>query len=415
VTAVPRLGWNRARSAEVRGFLDIGSSKVCCLILGGSRVLGVGLYRSRGVKAGVIVDLDDAEQVVRAAVDEAERAAGVTLDGVFLGVACGRLDSTTFKGHVELDRGLVRKRHLASLDGGARAFIERRGRTLIAMNRIGYRLDGMGGIREPLGMTGHRLTADFHVVTADETPLRNLLLLVERCHLAVDSLAPTPLASALAATTEEDRRHGVVCLDIGGGVTTIAAFRHGHFVGADAVPMGGKQITLDIARSLRTPLAEAERIKTLYGTLAGAASDQHEVIAFPLAGEAEPALHRTTRAALGLIVRQRIESLLQLVRERLDRSGLAACAKDPIVLTGGTSLLLGIGEFLAGALQRPVRVAAPGPLRGMPEGARGPAYSTVTGLVAAQSPDFRIAAGMEPVAVPRGYLARVGQWLEDSF
>ncbi len=411
-----RRARSRAGSGEVRGYLDIGSSKVCCLIAAGDSVLGLGLYRSRGVKSGVVVDLDHAEQAIRAAVDEAERTAGVRLDAVYLGVACGRLASTTFKGHVEIDHGQVRRRHLVSLEGGARAFAERHGRVRISMNRIGYRLDATAGIRDPLGMTGSRLTGSFHAVTADETPLRNLLLLVERCHLAVDGFAPAPLASALAATTREERLHGVACLDIGGGVTTIAVFRTGHFVFADALPMGGRQITLDIARTLRTPLAEAERIKTLYGTLAGAASDQHEVIAYPLAGEADPAFHETTKAALGSIVRRRIEGLLQLVRERLDRSGLGAHAADPVVLTGGTSQLLGIGEFVAATLQRPARVGGAEALDGMPVGGTGPAYATVTGLIAAaHSPDFRAGAVAEPAVVGKGYLARVERWLRDSF
>jgi len=413
---VSGLGRKTAGGGEARGFLDIGSSKVCCLILLGDRVLGFGLHRSRGIKAGVIVDLDDAEQVVRAAVDEAERMAAVTLAGIHVGVACGRLGSATFKGHVELDDGLVHRRHLLSLDRGARTFAERGGRLLVAMNRIGYGLDGTVGIRDPRGMTGRRLTGSYHAVTVDETPLRNLLLLVERCHLAVDGFTPVPLASALAATSEDERRQGVVCLDIGGGATTIAAFRHGHFVFADVVPMGGKHITLDIARSLRTPLAEAERIKTLYATLAGAASDQNEVIAFPLAGEAEPAIHHTTRAALGPIVRQRIDGLLQLVRERLDRSGLPGCANDPIVVTGGTSQLLGLGGYVAAVLRRSVRVGVPRPISGMPQRGTGASFAAVAGLaLAAASSEYRLAVEHEPAPLPRSYLGRVGRWLRDSF
>jgi cell division protein FtsA len=420
------------RTGEAAGFLDIGTSKVCCLIAAGDslansgwrrssrtsspHVIGFGLQRARGVKAGVIVDLDDAEQTVRAAVDQAERMAGTTLGSVFAGVACGRISSRTLKGHVDLENGIVRKRDIARLDAGARAFAERGGRKLIAMNRIGYRLDGTGGIRDPLGMAGRRLTAELHAVTADEAPLRNLMLLIERCHLATCGLAPTALASALAATTEEERRLGVTCLDIGGGAATIAVFLDGHFVLADSVPIGGNCITSDIARTLLTPLAEAERIKTLYGTLAGARSDEHEAIAFPLAGEAEPALQQTTKAALGSIVRQRVEGLLQLVRERLDRSCVGPCAGDRIVLTGGTSQLLGIGEFVARTLGRPVRVGGPRPLDGMPGSGSSPAFSSVIGLVvAAQSPEFRIGARIETGSDGQSYFGRIERWLQDSF
>jgi cell division protein FtsA len=414
---------------EVVGLLDIGTSKVCCLIIvrgsdagsattatGATRMAGIGHQRSRGVKAGVIVDLNEAEQAVRAAVGQAERMAGVRLDDVYVGVACGRLQSAHFVAHADLASGLAEETDIRRLMVGGRAYAEREGRALVHLNRIAYRLDGGPGVRDPRGMAGRRLSADLHAVTADEAPLRNLLVLLERCHLTVTGIVPSPLASALAASSEEERRLGVMCLDIGGGMTTIAGFADGHFLFAETVPVGGNHLTFDLARALRTPLAEAERIKTLYGTLVTARSDEHEAVSYPLAGEDEPALSQTTKAHLRNLLQQRVENLFALVRERLERSTVGAYASERVVLTGGTSQLVGIAEFAANVLGRPTRVARPQPLGGMPGNASSPAFSTAIGLVSAvQGQADCVASYYKREARASGYLARMGRWLRDSF
>jgi cell division protein FtsA len=414
---------------NVVGLLDIGTSKVCCLIIarepaagGGpteataAHVAGIGHQRSRGVKAGVIVDLDEAEQAVRAAVGQAERMAGVRLDEVYLGVACGRLRSGHFVAHADLVNGHVEEADIRRLMVAGRAYAEREGRALAHFSRIAYRLDGVPGVRDPRGMAGRRLSTEMHAVTADEAPLRNLLLLVERCYLTVAGIVPAPLASALSATSEEERQLGVTCLDIGGGMTTIAIFADRHFLFAETVPVGGNHLTFDIARALRTPLAEAERIKTLYGTLIAARSDDHEAVSYPIAGEEEPASSQTTKAHLRNLLQERVDSLLTLVSERLERSNVPAHARERVVLTGGTSQLVGFGEFAANVLGRPARVARPQPLGGISAGVCGPAFSNVMGLVyAVQSRGDSVFTFHEREAFASGYLARMGQWLRRGF
>src|SRR5690606_25620359 len=237
------------------------------------------------------------------------------------------------------------------------------------------------------------------------------------CYLSFSRAIPSPLASALAVTSEEERRLGITCLDIGGGMTTISVFSDGRFLFADTVPVGGNHMTFDIARELRTPLAEAERIKALYGTLVAAGSDEHEVITYSLAGEEEPALHHTTKARLRSILQPRMEGLLALVRERLQRSKVTSYAGERVVLTGGTSQLIGIGEFSANVLGRSVRIARPQPIAGMPMNACTPAFATVVGLTAAAEvmqagwtwfPEY-------PNDAQSGYFGRMGQWLRQSF
>lgn len=409
--------------AQQIGVLDIGTSKIACIVAeraagpGGSlKVVGFGHQRSRGIKAGVVVDLDQAELAVRAAVGQAERLAGTRLDAVHVGVACGRLKSHVFKGRVAVPRGVVGEREVEALYRGARGFAERDGRSLVLLNQLDFRLDDVGGIREPLGLAACQLGADLHAVTADEAPLRNLLLLLERCDLAADGLIPTGLASALSATSADERRLGVTCIDIGGGSTTIAIFVDGRFVHTDTVPVGGNHLTFDIARDLITPLAEAERIKTLYGTLTVAASDEHERIAYPGADETEPIRHETTKARLSSLVRHRFGALLELVNERLERSGVAAVAGERVVVTGGASQTLGLAEFAANIMQRPVRVARPAGLAGLPGSAVSPSLAAVLGLVSgAVGSEHRLEVSSGGPGLGQGYLARVERWLRESF
>ena len=415
------------KNSQIVGLLDIGTSKVACLIAALDpperpgenrrvRVLGVGHLRSRGIKAGVIIDLAEAEATVRAAIAQAERTARLTLEEVFVSVSCGRLQSSNFSASVDISGGVVRSDDIDRLMAGGHAFAEREGRTLIHLNRIGFRVDGAAGSHDPRGMAASRLSADLHTVAADEAPVRNLMLVVERCYLNVRALIATPYASALAATSEEERRLVVTCIDIGGGTATVAAFADGHFIHAATIPVGGHHITLDIAQSLQTPLAEAERIKTLYGTMVLAQSDEFETFSFALADEEDGARGQATKAQLAGIIRPRVAGILGMVRERLDKAGVSSFAGERVVLTGGASALVGFGEFAANTLGRPARVASPVPSPGLPSIVGSPAFSTVAGLLAvAASGSGEVSGLRDREALGGGYFERVGEWLKTGF
>jgi len=413
------------KNAAIVGLLDIGTSKIACLIAAlepgveqplaaRARVLGVGHMRSKGLKAGVITDLAEAEAAIRATIAQAERMAHVTLEEVFVSVSCGRLQSANFTATADIEGGVVRREDIDRLMGAARTYAERDGRTLVHLNRIGFRLDGVAGSSDPRGMAGQQLSADMHTVAADEGPVRNLLLVIDRCYLSARALVAAPYASAIAATSDEERRLGVTCIDIGGGTANVAAFLEGHFIHAATVPMGGHHITHDIAHALQMPLAEAERIKTLYGTMIPAQSDEHETFSFALAGEEEGARGRATKAQLAGIIRPRVADMLSLVRERLEQGGVSALAGDRVVLTGGTSGLVGLGEFAANTLGRPVRVAKPHQVGGLPQGVTSPAFSTVAGLLAVAAAGGE-QAGAYGSSEQVSYFGRVGQWLKAGF
>jgi cell division protein FtsA len=368
------------------------------------------------VKAGVLTDLDEAESVVRAVIAQAERAAGIAVENFTLSVAAGRLASVHCTARTDVETGYVTEDDLARLTAAGEKYAERDGRTLIHLNRLGCELDGAPGVREPIGLSARRLSAGLHAVTADEAPLRNLLVLIERCYANCEGLIAAPYASGLSATTQEERQFGVTCIDFGAGTTSLALFADGLFAGTDVIPVGAQHVTYDIAKTLQTPLGEAERIKTLYGTLLPAQSDEHESFSYPLAGEEDDANYETSKARLTDIIRPRVQQIMGLVRERLALNAASRYAGDKVVLTGGASQLLGLSEFVANELGRPVRLGRPADLAGLNASLAGPHLATLSGLaiLAARGQGvLRIVHGRKTAS--QGYLGRVGTWLKGGF
>jgi cell division protein FtsA len=416
------------RAGDVVGVLDIGTSKTVCLIVAapnsranglwrreGATMLGFGHRPSRGLKAGAVIDLDGAEQTLRNVVHQAEQMAGLTLEDVLVAVTCGRLKSIAFEAETRIE-DRVRAADTERLMAAGRRYAQRDGHSLLHINQVAYRLDGAGGVTDPAGMAGTTLAADLHAVTAEDGPLRNLLQALERAYLFPSGIVPAPYASGLAATTEEERRLGVACVDIGAGATTISMFAEGQFVWTGTVAVGGQHVTFDIARALSVPFAEAERIKTLYGALEPPSPDDEE--AAPHDPGLEPSHYEAARTDLHDIVVGRMSDLLARVADSVERSGVAHLAGHRVVVTGGVSQLPGLGVFAQEELGRPVRIGRPKPMEGAPSFCSSPQFSTAFGLV-------RIALDPSPGGVRRSagrgekegasYLQRVGQWLREGF
>jgi cell division protein FtsA len=332
---------------------------------------------------------------------------------VLLAVACGRLRSATFTAETTVGGRVVAAADIERLMAAAQSHAERNGRMLLHLNCISYRLDGRGGIGHPLGLAGSTLGADLHAVTGDDAPLRTMMHVVERAYLSAAGLVPTPYASALAATTGEERQRGVLCLDIGAGTTSLAAFAQGHLLSCEVVPIGGQHATFDLAQALSAPVYEAERIKKHHVCLADAGADD-ESIAYALADEETGTASRTTKREVRAIVRERMLRLFGEVASRLERSQASRYAKR-VVLTGGASQQAGLVELAADVFARPVRVAQIEPMDGVLASFANAAFSTPTGLVqVALDPS----AGMHwerQGSRAAGYLQRMGQWLRESF
>jgi len=269
---------------------------------------------------------------------------------------------------------------------------------------------------DALGLPAGGFAAHVHALTADAPAVANLTRTVERCFLAPRRLVPGPIASALAVTSEDERRHCVITVDIGAGVTGISAFRNGRTLFTSSIPMGGGDVSLDIVHSLRTPLEEAERIKTLYGTVVSAQSDQHEVFTYALTGDGDGLEQRSTKADLARIIQPRMAHLLHLVRDQLANAGLLDGNAARIVLCGGGSGIPGLQSFAEGVFRRPVREGRPEPISGLPPLFSSAAFAGVVGVLRAvadsTASDLPDAHG---ASAPRGYIGRVGQWLRDGF
>jgi cell division protein FtsA len=405
------------RRAPIIAALDVGTSKVVCLIATGdergrTRLLGIGHQRSGGIKAGMVIDADAAEQSVRAAVGQAERMAGVTMEQVSLAVSCGRLKSQRFVARARTETGFAGDVDVARVLDGGESYATRGARTLVQFHTEAWHLDGAEGVADPRGMPGAELTADLMAVTADDGPLQNILAVVERCYLEPHQLAATPFASAMAVTTADERNLGVLVIDIGAGVTSMAAFLGGELVLAEVIPVGAHLITFDIARRLVTPVTEAERIKALYGTLLPALSNEHETLSFPVTGGEEGATGRVTRAELRAMIQPRVAGIATLVRERLEAARLDRAALERVVLTGGGAQLEGIDGYWAEARGATVRIGKPGTIEGASPDMLGPAFATVSGLVGdALQQHFAARAGGARRWRGSGYVSWIGNWL----
>lgn len=431
---LPRMRPLPGRRAVVMSVLDVGSTKICCLIakltpreegdvLAGRshavQVLGFGYQRSRGIKSGVVVDMDAAEQAIRLAVDAAERMAGVTVESLISNVSCGRLQSEIFSASVPLAGDSVSEADIQRVLSAGSSHSVTEGRAVTHALPISYTLDGNRGIRDPRGMIGHKLGVDMQVVTTEVPPVRNLELCINRGHLHVETMVATPFASGLSTLVDDETELGVACIDMGGGTTTLSVFVEGQMVHLDAIAVGGHHITMDIARAFATRLQDAERIKTLYGSPLTLSTDDRDMLTIPPLEADGDLPNQIPRSALTRVVRPRVEEILELVRDRLTASGFAGRVGKQIVLTGGGSQLTGLGEVARRILGRNVRLGRPLGVAGLPEAAKGPAFATAVGLLiypqVAQIEQFDPRSRRTGWGGQGGYLSRVGQWIRESF
>jgi cell division protein FtsA len=431
----PKMKPVSPRRAAAVGALDIGTSKIVCLIARlepqapqdvlrrrshGVRVLGFSHIAASGMKAGSVVDLVEAEEMVRQSIDMAESMAGLQLESVVVSMSGGRLGSERFIAGIELAGGVVTDSEIARVLAAASRRSVRDGRAVMHSLPIGYALDAATGIREPRGMLGTRFGVDMHMVTADVATVRNLMLTVERSHLSVEAMAASPYVAALAVLADDEADLGAATIDMGAGTTTLAVFSGGRFVHADGFALGGTHITMDLARGLHTRIADAERIKAIYGSVLTGGSDERDMITVPPVGddEREPPQF-VSRAQLVRIIKPRVEEILEMVRDRLAASPFSAEPRGRVVLTGGASQLAGIADLAARILARPVRIGRPLGIAGLPEAAKGSAFAVAAGLLvypqAAHLEHFEPRKTRALMTGTGGYMARVGQWLRESF
>jgi cell division protein FtsA len=421
-------------SPRVIAAVDVGSVKTACLIAewnpgkksvdldirNGLKVIGFGQTVSRGVKAGAITDVAEAERSIRVAVDTAERMAGTTVRSVHVNIAGGRPNTLVSSAALKIENGVVCQADVEAAVSLAvsKAVIGKR--HVLHLLPVSYALDGVETLHAPVGMHGDVLKVDIAVVTMELAALNNLRMAVERSHLDLSGLALAPYAAAKSVLAVDEMELGTILFDMGGYTTHVAAFRQGKLVASAVLPIGGQHVTNDIAHGLSTTVVHAERLKTMFGNVLGSGHDERELLAVPLLGErGVDTVQKVPRHVLTSIIVPRLDELFDYARKLLSEGHMADLAISRVVMTGGASQLHGVREFATSRLGLPVRIGLPNGFQGLPELAKSGGFSAVAGLlVAACEPNAAFEMPHEAkMAIDRSqltYARRVGKWLAEA-
>jgi len=399
--------------------LDIGTSKVVTIVgevssQGAIKVVGVGSHPSRGMKKGVVVNIESTVQSIQRAIEEAELMAGCQIHSVYAGIAGSHIRSMNSHGIVAIkDREVVQTDIERVLDAAKAVAIPADQRILHVLPQE-YVIDLQEGIKEPIGMAGVRLEAKVHMVSGALNAAQNIEKCVQRCGLEIDDIILEQLASSYAVLTDDEKELGVCMVDIGGGTTDIAIFTEGAIRHTAVIPIAGDQVTNDIAMALRTPTQHAEEIKIKYACALTQLAGADELIKVPSVGERAP--RNLSRQALAEVVEPRYEELFTLIQAELRRSGFEDMIAAGIVLTGGTSMMEGVVELAEEIFHVPVRLAKPNGVEGLTDVVANPIYATSVGLLiygAKHQLGELIFARKEDD--PIGFVARVKNWIKGNF
>ncbi len=373
----------RLDSSEIVVGLDIGTTKVSAVVgevdSDGITILGVGNVPCRGLRKGVISNIDWTVRSIRDAVDAAQTMAGVEIRTVYAGVAGSHIRSQASDGVAAIAGGEVTRVDLERVLEGARAIPVDADRQILHVLPREYIVDNQDGIRDPIGMSGVRLQVRVNLITAATSCVQNVIRCVERCGLSVADVVLEPLASAEAVLSEDEKEIGVAVIDIGGGTTDLLLYVEGGIAHTSVIPVGGNNVTNDVAAGLRTPMGEAERLKRNFGCALGRMVADEEEVEVPGVGGHAP--RKAARRVLSDIIEPRVEEIFALVRKRIEDTGLLEQLSAGAVLTGGAVLLEGMSEFAEEILGMPVRLGYPVGIKGITQLVQGPQFATGVGLV----------------------------------
>jgi cell division protein FtsA len=407
----------KGKRDEIIVGLDIGTTKIAAIVgevtEDGIDIIGIGSARSRGMRKGVVVNIDATVQAIQMAIREAEHMAGCDVSTVYAGIAGGHIRGLNSHGIVAVKDKEVRDTDLGRVIDAAKAVAIPADREILHVLPQQYIIDDQDGVRDPLGMSGVRLEAKVHIVTTSVSSAQNVVKCANRCGLQVADIVLAPFASAEAVLEEDEKELGVALVDVGGGTSDILIYADGSIVHSAVLPLGGGHVTNDIAVGLRTPLESAEKIKKKYGCALPTRVDSAETLEVPSVGGREPRI--LSREILVRIVEPRVEELFEHVRREIARSGYWDSLAAGVVLTGGTTILDGVPELAENVLGLPARRALPHSVGGLVDVVRSPEYATGVGLVLYGARGEQ--ASMRPVeaATERGVIRRMGKWIGEIF
>ncbi len=397
--------------------LDIGTSKVVAIVGevapdGTLKIVGLGSHASRGLKKGVVVNIESTVQSIQRAVEEAELMAGCQIHSVYAGIAGSHIRSLNSHGIVAIRDREVYAHDVERVIDAAQAVAIPADQKILHILPQEYVIDSQEGIKEPLGMSGVRLEAKVHVVTCAVNASQNIEKCIRRCGLEVEEIILEQLASSYAVLTEDERELGVCLVDIGGGTTDIAIFTEGAIRHTGVIPIAGDQVTNDIAMALRTPTQYAEEIKIRYACALAQLAGADQTIKVP--GVGERGARDLSRQALAEVVEPRYDELFTLVQAEIRRSGFEDVLAGGIVLTGGTAKMEGVVELAEEIFHMPVRIGAPAGVQGMLDIVKNPIYSTAVGLLLFGVKQYTANAGVKE-SPGRGLVKKMKQWFQGNF
>jgi len=399
--------------------LDIGTSKIVALVAevapdGAINVIGLGTQPSRGLRKGVVVNIDATMASIARVIEEAEVMANCRIADVVTGIAGSHIRSLNSSGMVAIREKEVSEADVDRVMETAKAVAIPNDQQILHILPQEFIIDGQDGVREPLGMSGVRLEVKVHIVTGAVSAVENIVKCVRRCGLTVTDVMLQPLASATAVLNEDEQELGVCLMDIGGGTTDIAVFANGAIRHTAVIPIAGDQVTNDIAMTLRTPTKEAEELKVRHGCALRQLADPSEIVEVPGVGDRAP--RKLSRQTLAEVIEPRIEELYSLVQAELRRSGFEELLSSGIVLTGGTAQLAGMVELGEEVFHLPVRIGVPAYSGGLADVVRNPRYATAVGLVLEGRDQWlRAQAARTQVAGIGGVAERMKRWFKANF
>lgn len=432
---------NMRKAALQRGviaILDIGTSKIACLVLrfdgperyretdgvgslagqSSFRVIGAATTRSRGVRLGEIDAMNETERAIRTAVQAAQKMANVRVDHVIACFSGAKPRSYGLDGTIELHDSTVTEQDVARVLASCDVPDFGEGREVLHAQPVNFALDHRSGLGDPRGQIGNRLACDMHLLTIERDVVQNLLYCIKRCDMELAGIASSAYASGISSLVEDEQELGAACIDMGGGATGISVFIKKHMIYADSVRLGGDHVTQDISKGLQVSLATAERIKTFYGGVVATGMDDREMIEIGGdTGDWEHDRRTVSRAELIGIMRPRVEEILEEVRERLDGAGFEHLPSQQIVLTGGASQIPGLDGLAPKILGNQVRLGRPLRVQGLPQAATGAAFASCVGLslFAAHPQDEWWDFEMPIERYPARSLRRAIKWFKDNW
>ncbi len=399
--------------------LDIGTSKITAIVGEVNEdnqleIIGIGSHPSRGLKKGVVVNIESTVQSIQRCVEEAELMAGCQIHSVYAGIAGSHIRSMNSHGIVAIKDREVSTNDVERVIDAARAVAIPADQRVLHVMPQEFVIDQQEGIREPVGMSGVRLEAKVHLVTGAESATQNIVKCVRRCGLEVDDIILEQLASSYSVLTDDEKELGICLVDIGGGTTDVAVFTEGAIKHTAVIPIAGDQVTNDIAVAMRTPTQYAEEIKIKYACALRQLANHDDTIEVPSVGDREP--RRLSRQTLAEVVEPRYEELLTLVHAELRRSGFEDLVAAGVVLTGGSSKMEGVVDLAEEVFHMPVRLGLPQHITGLLDVVRNPIHATGVGLLLFGHKSQQMGeASMFNESSMGTVLKRMKNWFQGSF